>query len=82
MAGNLHTLPRREVRVDVTLQGVQFGLLIGDLSSEFVAGFGSELFLHLLDFFAKFDDGFFEFQNLFHGGQERGGRWLAHEAQL
>jgi hypothetical protein len=48
----------------------------GDLIGQFVTGFAGELLLRFFDFFAEFDDGFFEFENLFHGQGKGWVGWL------
>ena len=66
VSGDLHALPWVEIGVDIALEGIGLLFQFGDLAGKLVTGFAGELLLRVLDFFAEFDDGFFEFQNLFH----------------
>jgi hypothetical protein len=54
----------------VTLELIELGLQIGDLARELVAGLRGVFFTHGFDFIAKLLDGFFEFEELFHGKRE------------
>jgi hypothetical protein len=72
VAGDLDALPGGEVRVGLALELLDLLLQLGDGEGDFGGVLESLAPARFLKFFARLEEGLFEFEGLFHE-EERGG---------
>ena len=66
MTRDLHALPGIEIGMDFAQEAFCLFLHVRDLTGQLVTGLSRKFLFSLFDLFAEFDDGLFEFQDVFH----------------